>query len=390
MGLFGGDDGDDIDDTTKELLDAARHDSVTAERLTELKPGRVSRYLYDEPLVEYLEEGEQPHFILAARDTAPSATGGNAPEMPTHSGTGMAMHMLTDRRWLTVTANSDGDQTLDIPLGDIRNVDYDLGGHGSHEITISLEGGIVTVPIANIYDDADIEAAGEYLAEFVEPGSGETTEQDSEAVSGIETETETEAETEAETETVSETSSGTSLVNIDPETVRNDTALSEEMLLNIDGNLKSDETVHYAYSINAAERGDDHMGGLTTGGCLLATDRRLTAYINETIGSSNLSISYDRIDTVEIEHGAMITKLSVQSTSKTYSFPGFNNTDAGEIQEFADFIRDRADDAAAQSRGGGSEADPTEQLKNIKELHDQGVLTDEEFEEKKQSLLEKF
>jgi hypothetical protein len=161
------------------------------------------------------------------------------------------------------------------------------------------------------------------------------------------------------------------------------------MLLNIDGNLKPDETVHYAYAINAAERGDDHMGGLTTGGCLLATDRRLTAYINETIGSSNLSISYDRIDTVEIEHGAMITKLSVQSTSKTYSFPGFNNIDEAEIQEFADFIRDEADDAATQSRGG-SEADPTEQLKNIKELHDQGVLTDEEFEEKKQSLLEKF
>lgn len=37
-----------------------------------------------------------------------------------------------------------------------------------------------------------------------------------------------------------------------------------------------------------------------------------------------------------------------------------------------------------------SDPDPTEQLKNIKELHEQGVLTDDEFEEKKQKLLDKI
>jgi len=131
------------------------------------------------------------------------------------------------------------------------------------------------------------------------------------------------------------------------------------------------------------------MGGLTTGGCLLATDRRLTAYVNETIGSSNLSIDYSKIDTVEIEHGAMITKLSVQSTSKTYSFPGFNNIGKSEIHDFADFIRDQASKSESDDTSE-SNVDPTEQLKNIKELHDQGVLTDEEFEEKKQSLLDKL
>lgn len=374
MGLFGGGDEDaesnEDDHQVADLVAGASHDSVTEKRLTQLKAGRMSRYLHDAPLVEYLEDGEQPHFVLAARNKAPSASGPNPPEMPTKQGTGMVMHLVTDERWLVVAANGDGDQALEVPLDAIRGVEYDLGGHGSHDVTLALDDSQITTPIANLYDDEDIEALARYLGDATDADVGDLP-----------------PETSGESDAGDGTDSG--FANIDVDGIRNDDLPSDSMLANIDEDVQPGETVHYAYAINAAERGDDTMGGYTTGGVLLATDSRLTAYINETIGSSNLSIDYDRVETVEVERGAIATKLSVQSTSKTYSFPGFNSIDSREINEFAQFVRDQAKDASTTAQSG-SGVDPTQQLKNVKELHDEGVLTDEEFEEKKQALLDKL
>jgi hypothetical protein len=56
------------------------------------------------------------------------------------------------------------------------------------------------------------------------------------------------------------------------------------------------------------------------------------------------------------------------------------------------FIRNKITDSqeeqvVVQDNG---EPNPTEQLQNLKELHEEGVLTDSEFEEKKQSLLDEI
>lgn len=453
MGLFGSDDGDEVDEKAQSLVDDAKHDSVNIERLTKLKPGRMSRYLHDDPLIKYLNEDEQPHFILAARSKTPSVAGSTQQEakrlqqeVPEQYGTGMVMHMITEGRWVMVASNSsEGDQMLEISFEELTDADYSTG-NSSHSIDLRLDSASIDIPIANLYDEDDIEAAYSYiedqLPESDEKGSvnsAETsanTEDDerelsdmelrqqrskiaknlgevavaeykdgeyeipedyiaqetrfsswSEFVSEIPLETEKNESDATTADTGSTSSEFSGLSNIEVSGIKNNNL--PDTLAKIDDSIKSDETVHYAYTINAAERGDDHMGGITTGGCLLATDRRLTAYVKETIGSSNLSIDYTKIDTVEIEHGAMITKLSVQSTSKTYSFPGFNSIDRSEIHDFADFIRNQASESNNDD-GSNSTGDPTEQLKNIKELHEQDVLTDEEFEEKKSDLLDKI
>lgn len=81
------------------LVRKARHDSVTVERLTELKPSLTTRYLHDVPLIEYLEPGEQPHFVFAARENSPSVSGSAAMEAPEKGGTGMVMHLVTDEEF---------------------------------------------------------------------------------------------------------------------------------------------------------------------------------------------------------------------------------------------------------------------------------------------------
>lgn len=165
MGLFGSDNNDEISEEAQQLIDSANHKSVNSDRLTKLKSGRMSRYLYDKPLIDYLEDGEQPHFIFAARSKVPKAKGAgySNPEM---SGTGMVMHMVTDERWLVVVSNTEGDQFFSIPLNKIQSVDYSTSATG-HEIEIFAEDGEITIPIANIYDSDEIEEVHSYLEDDV-------------------------------------------------------------------------------------------------------------------------------------------------------------------------------------------------------------------------------
>jgi len=335
--------------------------------------GMVFTYLYDGPLIEHLADGEQPEYVFSHESKGYRITAQNGDERtPHHDGSeGKRYLLVTDQRVLCVAGREDGDETIEHDYDEI--IDIERSG-GSNVQFRSVDG--KTYKFAqNGSTKQTIDAAIEYISERAAGTEPETTDEQEAA------------ESESDTETPETTATVSGLSNIDVDNIRNDDIPA--LISKIDDSIKPDETVHYAYAINAAERGDDHMGGYTTGGCLLATDRRLTAYIKETIGSSNLSIDYDKIDTVEIEHGMMITKLSVQSTSKTYSFPGFNSIDKSEIHDFADFIRDQASESKTEETSA-STIDPTEQLKNITELHDQGVLTDEEFEEKKQSLLDKL
>lgn len=350
--------------------------------------GMLSTYLYDGPLIEHLNDGEQPEYVFSHQTKGYRITEENGDERTPHhnSSEGKRYLLVTDQRVLCVAGCKDGDETIEHGYDQI--VDIEASGGVNKNIQFRSVNGRMYKFAPQSSNDI-VNATIDYVSERAtgteqEPtGKKEANEPESDSTDVEETTEQTTSKSELQ-EKVDELSN---IDMTDLRDIKNDSIPSN--LIELDDNIRPDETFHYAYGINSAKRGEDHMGGLTTGGCLLATDRRLTAYINETIGSSNLSIGYDKIDTVEIEHGAVNNKLSVQSTSKTYTFPGFNNIDKSEIHDFADFIRDQASEPKSDD-ASESNVDPTEQLKNIKELHDQGVLTDEEFEEKKQSLLDKL
>jgi hypothetical protein len=459
--------------------------------------GMVFTYLYDGPLIEHLDDDEQPEYVFSHGGRGYQIIEQNGDEStPHHDTMGKKYLLVTDQRVLCVAGCDDGDETIEHSYGEIvdieasggkeysknihfRSVDgktYKFAPQSSNEIineairyvserATGTEPGLIEDGLSNIDSNSirndnvpkkiskldskiDSDETVHYAYPILSSGQDDTDEvvtdwcllatderlmlYDNEKIASfnygkiVTVKIENQANltalsvqstskshsplavfhnsdinkseleeffdfirnkvSDSDTETV-DINEKIGLSNIDINKIQNDDV--PKNILELDDSIKPDETVHYAYGINAAKRGDDQMGGYTTGGCLLATDERLTAYINETIGSSNISISYDKIDTVEIEHGAVTTKLSVQSTSKTYTFPGFNNIDKSEIHDFADFIRDKASEPETDETSE-SNIDPTEQLKNIKELHDQGVLTDEEFEEKKQSLLDKL
>jgi RNA polymerase subunit RPABC4/transcription elongation factor Spt4 len=120
------------------------------------------------------------------------------------------------------------------------------------------------------------------------------------------------------------------------------------------------------------------------------------------IGSGDKEIRLENITSIQIKEPNNLTKGYIQFGQSGYSESDAGAFDAasdensvlfaqGSLDEFTT-LRDEIEKLRDQPTGGdsGGGADPTEQLKNVKELHDAGVLTDEEFEEKKQNLLDKI
>lgn len=175
------------DRTVKQLLDNARHESVTKKRLTKLKGGLTARYLYNKPLIDYLEDDEQPHFILAARSNTPEFSGDNPPSWSGKTATGMPMYLITNKRMLIVVGSKPDDHVFEIPLTDLQIVDYSTGAT-KHRIDIKTEEYDIKIPIGNMYDADEIESVVEYIKNYQEDSSQEDENQEDSQLTG-ETET---------------------------------------------------------------------------------------------------------------------------------------------------------------------------------------------------------
>lgn len=119
------------------------------------------------------------------------------------------------------------------------------------------------------------------------------------------------------------------------------------------------------------------------------TDQRVVVHIPQLTGDDERSVPYEAVTTVDLDTGLVNKRYSLQGPGQTYHIQA-TNPGKEECREMVQFIRTKV--AAANRSGGGGEAatDPTEQLKNIADLHDQGILSDEEYEAKRKELLDKI
>ena len=330
------------------LLANARHKSVTKKRLTKLKGGLTARYLYDKPLIEYLKEDEQPHFILAARQTAPSFSGLNSPTWSGQTLQGMAMHMITDQRWLMVAGMRGGDDDFSLPIEEIVITNYSTG-HSGHEIELLTPEQEISVPIGNMYDSDEVEAVVSHLREINGLTEEELREQRSKEQS-------------------------------------------------VDSNGK------YPDGIQMVAEGKNGQVVLFEDKIRITRESIGMMYKLNQLGKGEKEIRLDNITSVQLKKPSSFTKGYIQ-----FGQSGYSESDDGAFDAVSDensvlftqaktdeFVKLRDEIEKSQKRNReataatGSVNDPTEQLKNIKELHDSGVLSDEEFEEKKQGLLDKI
>lgn len=174
--------------------------------------------------------------------------------------------------------------------------------------------------------------------------------------------------------------------------------VSKKRVKMIDEYLEPGEKVHFL-AMDAGgqlkidgEKEDGIVNVLT-----VATDRRVLFKSGKVFGASQTSIDYGDIASVEVSFGVVQKRLNLETDSKVFGI-GVGKIEKDEVQEMARFIRQKKrdagqDDHSAAGKGAASSAteeDPIDKLERLGELRDNGVITEEEFEDKKQSLLDQI
>lgn len=115
------------------------------------------------------------------------------------------------------------------------------------------------------------------------------------------------------------------------------------------------------------------------------TDKRIFVFVPQDLGDDQRNIPYQSITGVDLDAGMIHKRLTVQTHGRTYHLSG-TRSKKEDCHEAVGFIRRKID---SQNREGESRSDdPLDMLEKLSDLYEKGILTNEEYEEKKKSILE--
>lgn len=171
MGSTGGPSGErervlleeELETKVYSLLSAAKSRTVTKKRLTKTK-GVVFPYLSGDPVISYLYEGEQPHFIFTSGlNSDPvevrSQDGGVEVVDP---GAYKTFGVITDERILLIIGQEDGDEFVGLPFDAIKYATYQRESLAEHVLEVGT--GRLRY-LVNVAENAnEVESAFEYLS----------------------------------------------------------------------------------------------------------------------------------------------------------------------------------------------------------------------------------
>lgn len=165
--------------------------------------------------------------------------------------------------------------------------------------------------------------------------------------------------------------------------------------------LDDDETVHYMWrggtiDVEGSGAGQSIFGndrdrkssfkGIFTA----VTDKRIVIAIPQFLGDDERHIPYFSVTSVDLDTGLVNRRVSIQTKGQTYHVQA-QGPSKDELRDAMRFIREQVEAAnRPQQVQATSEPDPTDRLMKVKELHDQGLLTDDEFEEKRRALVDEI
>jgi hypothetical protein len=140
MGWFSS---DEPEEEVQVLIDNARHDSVTAEILCNKDSSGWLGYDYlnDRPLIEHLDEEEQPHFITNMTDMKGAGIFTESHEELQPNGKLRTIIAVTNQRILCVIGDEDGDRKMVINYDEILDIDANIKPNDGIDL---LEMSIVT------------------------------------------------------------------------------------------------------------------------------------------------------------------------------------------------------------------------------------------------------
>lgn len=380
MGLFGssGEDG-----PTDTLAANARGESVTSDVLTVTKKRIENNYLTVKPLIEVLEEDEQPHYFFfnttKGIQRGGEAVGGGA------TNNNRSLCLVTNQRVLFF---ANGDEGMSIPYTTVNAARSKSGLTKAKLIIVTP--GTEYVMYADRNKD-ELEDAAEYIQN---------------QASAVEDQEETGLEAIPDFRPLWDESSKESL-SLDERRPASDEPsgnyVTIERLEKVADILDDDEIVHFltrgttvdveGSGAGGSLFGDDRSRKSGTRGYVRAvvTDRRVAVKVPQFLGNDERSVPYSNITSVDLDTGLVNKRLTLQTPGQTYHIEA-QEPGKDELRETTRFIRSKISEANQTNvvQTDSPEPDPLEQLEKLKNLHEQGVVSDKEFEEKKSNLLDKI
>ncbi len=170
--------------------------------------------------------------------------------------------------------------------------------------------------------------------------------------------------------------------------------VSKKQVKPIDDKLSPGEKVHYLFTggsgLEIDGEKDDRVGSTRTA----ITDQRILIKVSKTWGMGYQTIRYNNINGVTLNEGVLSVALVINTTGNRYKVY-LTEAGAGSAQvghEAVEFIRKKVrhiNQESSESENENSQ-DPIEKLGQLKELMDEGVITEEEFNNKKKELLDEI
>lgn len=175
--------------------------------------------------------------------------------------------------------------------------------------------------------------------------------------------------------------------------------VSKKRVKKMDEYLEPGEKVHFFASDAGGQlKIDGEKRDGVTGVLSVVTGQRVLFKSSKVIGGSQTSIDYRDISSVEVSFGILQKRLNLETDSKVFGI-GVGKIEKDEVQDMAQFIRRKMREAGQDTAGSTTDQsvsntehgeDPLDKLERLGELREDGVITEEEFQEKKQSLLDQI
>lgn len=123
-------------------------------------------------------------------------------------------------------------------------------------------------------------------------------------------------------------------------------------------------------------------------GILAATNKRLIFIDKGLLGGLKVEdFPYDKISSIQYQTGIMFGKITIFTSGNKALI---DQIDKGQVKVFAEFVRARISSPMENASASNSDTNSfnlTQQLRELAELKDSGILTDEEFQIEKKKLL---
>lgn len=172
-----------------------------------------------------------------------------------------------------------------------------------------------------------------------------------------------------------------------------DDSVTMERLEPVTEYLDDDEEVHYLLKgsgIDVSGAGtDNERFSFTANARTAITNKRILTVVPKKItGTDTRTILYESTAGVDLDKGPVNKYVNIEANTRTYRI-NFTPEDEDTIRDAIRFIRDKQSEVRGRDTSG-SEEDPLSQLSELEELQESGTITEEEFEEKKQELLNRL